>query len=113
VRLVPLGQTTGLRHSRGWNPSSFARPDTQQATLDESGRCAFRSDLAAMRHETQYTRLFRSWTSFSQRPAAVGVGGPVGTGKTALMDALLQTFRARYDIAAITNDISPRKTPSS
>ncbi len=38
-------------------------------------------------------------------PLRVGVGGPVGTGKTALMDALCQTFRNRYDIAAITNDI--------
>jgi urease accessory protein len=35
----------------------------------------------------------------------VGVGGPVGTGKTALMDALCKTFRDTYDIAAITNDI--------
>jgi urease accessory protein len=35
----------------------------------------------------------------------VGVGGPVGTGKTALMDALCKTFRDVYDIAAITNDI--------
>ncbi len=38
-------------------------------------------------------------------PLRVGVGGPVGTGKTALMDKLCQYFRARYDIAAITNDI--------
>ena len=38
-------------------------------------------------------------------PLRVGVGGPVGTGKTALMDALCRAFRARYDIAAITNDI--------
>jgi urease accessory protein len=38
-------------------------------------------------------------------PLRVGVGGPVGTGKTALMDALCKYFRARYDIAAITNDI--------
>lgn len=38
-------------------------------------------------------------------PLRVGVGGPVGTGKTALMDALCQQFRRRYDIAAITNDI--------
>lgn len=35
----------------------------------------------------------------------MGVGGPVGTGKTALMDALCRTFAPRYDIAAITNDI--------
>jgi urease accessory protein len=38
-------------------------------------------------------------------PLRVGVGGPVGTGKTALMDALCKQFRTRYDIAAITNDI--------
>ena len=38
-------------------------------------------------------------------PLRVGIGGPVGTGKTALMDALCQRFRAQYEIAAITNDI--------
>lgn len=38
-------------------------------------------------------------------PLRVGVGGPVGAGKTALMDALCKRLRARYDIAAITNDI--------
>jgi urease accessory protein len=39
----------------------------------------------------------------------VGIGGPVGTGKTALMDALCRSFRDRYDIAAITNDIFTRE----
>ena len=43
--------------------------------------------------------------SKSHGPLRVGVGGPVGTGKTALMDALCKTLRGRYDIAAITNDI--------
>lgn len=38
-------------------------------------------------------------------PLRVGIGGPVGSGKTALMDALCKSFRERYDIAAITNDI--------
>lgn len=38
-------------------------------------------------------------------PLRVGIGGPVGSGKTALMDALCKQFRAQYDIAAITNDI--------
>jgi urease accessory protein len=38
-------------------------------------------------------------------PLRVGVGGPVGSGKTALMDALCKRLRGRYDIAAITNDI--------
>ena len=38
-------------------------------------------------------------------PLRVGIGGPVGTGKTALMDALCRHLRGRYEIAAITNDI--------
>ncbi|WP_418609752.1 urease accessory protein UreG [Gluconobacter cerinus] len=42
-------------------------------------------------------------------PLRVGIGGPVGTGKTALMDALCRTFRDEYNIAAITNDIYTRE----
>jgi urease accessory protein len=38
-------------------------------------------------------------------PLRVGVGGPVGSGKTTLMDALCKELRDRYEIAAITNDI--------
>ncbi len=38
-------------------------------------------------------------------PLRVGIGGPVGTGKTALMDALCKRLAPLYDIAAITNDI--------
>jgi urease accessory protein len=38
-------------------------------------------------------------------PLRVGIGGPVGSGKTSLMDALCKTLRERYEIAAITNDI--------
>ena len=42
-------------------------------------------------------------------PLRVGIGGPVGSGKTALMDALCKVLSARYDIAAITNDIYTRE----
>src|SRR5256885_14640147 len=35
----------------------------------------------------------------------VGIGGPVGSGKTALMLSLCRALRDRYDIAAVTNDI--------
>jgi urease accessory protein len=38
-------------------------------------------------------------------PLRVGIGGPVGSGKTTLTAALCQRFRERYDICAITNDI--------
>ncbi len=39
----------------------------------------------------------------------VGIGGPVGSGKTALMDRLCKRLRDTYDIAAITNDIYTRE----
>jgi len=39
----------------------------------------------------------------------IGVGGPVGSGKTALMDKLCKAMRERYNIAAITNDIYTRE----
>jgi urease accessory protein len=38
-------------------------------------------------------------------PLRVGIGGPVGSGKTALMDALCKALKHDYEIAAITNDI--------
>jgi len=38
-------------------------------------------------------------------PLRVGVGGPVGSGKTALVDRLCKQMREGYDIAVVTNDI--------
>jgi urease accessory protein len=61
VRLVPLGQSTGLRVLAALEPVILEVAEASRtATLDDLGGCAFRSDLAAMLHETQYTRLFRS-----------------------------------------------------
>ncbi|QHC36710.1 urease accessory protein UreG [Komagataeibacter xylinus] len=48
-------------------------------------------------------------TKAKHGPLRVGIGGPVGTGKTALMDALCRRFRNEYNIAAITNDIYTRE----
>jgi urease accessory protein len=61
VRLIPLGQTDGQRVLAALEPviaESAAR--ALQTPLDEVGSAAFRADLASLRHETQYTRLFRS-----------------------------------------------------
>lgn len=44
-------------------------------------------------------------TRSSHGPLRIGVGGPVGSGKTALVDRLCKHMRARYDIAVVTNDI--------
>ena len=61
VRLVPLGQTAGLRILAGLAPLiATIAADTTHAALDDIGGACFRSDIAAMRHETQYTRLFRT-----------------------------------------------------
>lgn len=48
------------------------------------------------------TRSFHS-------PLRVGVGGPVGSGKTALIDTLCKSMRSRYEIAVVTNDIYTRE----
>jgi len=45
----------------------------------------------------------------SNNPLRVGVGGPVGSGKTALLDALCKRLRDRYQIAVVTNDIYTRE----
>jgi urease accessory protein len=42
-------------------------------------------------------------------PLRVGIGGPVGSGKTALTLALCRRLREKYDIAAVTNDIYTRE----
>ena len=45
----------------------------------------------------------------SHGPCRVGIGGPVGSGKTALMAALCKAMTPRYSIAAVTNDIYTRE----
>ncbi|GGH06562.1 urease accessory protein UreF [Alsobacter metallidurans] len=61
VRLGPIGQTDGQRIIAALvadvrAAASFA----ESSTLDDIGAAAFRSDIASLRHETQYSRLFRS-----------------------------------------------------
>ncbi|KAJ1673863.1 hypothetical protein EV182_004413 [Spiromyces aspiralis] len=48
----------------------------------------------------------RDW---SERAFTIGIGGPVGSGKTALMLALCQRLRDKYNIACVTNDIFTRE----
>jgi urease accessory protein len=61
VRLVPLGQTAGQRVLAALERDIAACAANALSTpLDEVGSCTVRADIAGMRHETQYTRLFRS-----------------------------------------------------
>ena len=61
ARLIPLGQTDSQRLLALLEPVVVATATRAlQASLDQLGSASFRADLASMRHETQYTRLFRS-----------------------------------------------------
>ena len=61
ARLVPLGQTDSQRLLAALEPAVVSTGKRAlDASLDDLGSATFRADLASMRHETQYTRLFRS-----------------------------------------------------
>jgi urease accessory protein len=61
VRIVPLGQTDGQRVLASLEPVIATTASRALVTaLDDIGGAAFRADIASMRHERQYTRLFRS-----------------------------------------------------
>ena len=61
LRLIPLGQTDGQRVLAALEPNvALTAARALTTPLDEVGSCALRADLASMRHETQYTRLFRT-----------------------------------------------------
>ena len=60
-RLVPLGQTDSQRILAALEPVVAATAKRAlEASIDDLGGATFRADLASLRHETQYTRLFRS-----------------------------------------------------
>ncbi len=61
MRLIPLGQSAGLRAQAMLETTivKIAR-QTKTATLEDLGGFCQRADIASMRHETQYTRLFRT-----------------------------------------------------
>ena len=61
ARLIPLGQTDSQRVLALLEPVVVSTAKRAlKASLDHLGGATFRADLASMRHETQYTRLFRS-----------------------------------------------------
>jgi urease accessory protein len=61
MRLVPLGQTEGQRVLTAMATICAEIAETAQSqTIDELGACSFLADIASMKHETQYTRLFRT-----------------------------------------------------
>lgn len=61
IRLIPLGQSDGLSLLAGLQSVLLhTAAQSRSAALDDIGSACFRADLAAMQHETQYSRMFRS-----------------------------------------------------
>lgn len=61
VRLVPLGQSAGLAVQHALEATIAATvAATRNLSVEDIGGCCLRAEIASMRHETQYTRLFRS-----------------------------------------------------
>lgn len=55
------------------------------------------------------TRKLPSYRNFRKRAFTVGIGGPVGTGKTALLKALCERLRNEHELGVVTNDIFTRE----
>jgi len=61
VRLVPLGQTAGLKITAALHPViAGVAEHAVRSSLDDLGTAAVLSDIASMRHEQQYSRVFRT-----------------------------------------------------
>ncbi|CAI5738913.1 unnamed protein product [Peronospora destructor] len=87
--------------SRGRVPT----PDEEQQ-LRVHGHTHEHMEHAGMFHERDTTKSERDW---KQRAFTVGIGGPVGSGKTALMLALCRALKDKFSLAAVTNDIFTRE----
>jgi urease accessory protein len=55
-------------------------------------------------HTHQHSQT-TGWSGVVSKPLTIGVGGPVGSGKTALIDRLCKALRQTYRLAVVTNDI--------
>ncbi|XP_050147548.1 uncharacterized protein LOC126622911 [Malus sylvestris] len=100
----PCGKVNALKNLFDSTPNSFVGPD---------GKVYHSHDgLAPHSHEPIYSPGYFSRRAppllsrnFNERAFTIGIGGPVGTGKTALMLALCKLLRDKYSLAAVTNDI--------
>ena len=99
MRLVPLGQTDGQRIARARSsPSSPERAETAPApTLDDLGAAAPMLDWSLDAPRNPVHEAVPLMSIATHGPLRVGIGGPVGSGKTALIDALCKAMRDRYD----------------
>ncbi|KAI9922407.1 hypothetical protein PsorP6_001534 [Peronosclerospora sorghi] len=80
-------------------------PD-EELQLREHGHTHENMKHAGIFHEREAVKCGRDWT---QRAFTVGIGGPLGSGKTALMLALCHALKDNYSLSAVTNDIFTSK----
>eukprot|EP00257_Ricinus_communis_P016727 XP_015574986.1 urease accessory protein G isoform X2 [Ricinus communis] len=100
-------------HDHEHDHQHHRHPNEKTSWLGADGRVYHSHDgLAPHSHEPIYSPGFFSRRAppiltrdFSERAFTVGIGGPVGTGKTALMLAICKFLRDKYSLAAVTNDI--------
>ncbi|CEG48630.1 urease accessory protein [Plasmopara halstedii] len=91
---------------------NFTRSHGRAPTLDEEnhlrehGHTHEHLEHAGIFHERDTAKSDRDWV---QRAFTVGIGGPVGSGKTALMLALCRALKDKFSLAAVTNDIFTRE----
>ena len=62
-----------------------------------------------MKHNTRAYFVLKDYIMSLKTPLRVGVGGPVGSGKTALLEKLCKSMRDDFNIAVVTNDIYTRE----
>ncbi|KAJ1867035.1 hypothetical protein LPJ78_001352 [Coemansia sp. RSA 989] len=84
-------------HSHGHEHSHAIEHGHTHDVLDHPGR---------FHERPPYNRTGRDW---GERAFTIGIGGPVGSGKTALMLQLCRALREKYNIACVTNDIFTRE----
>jgi len=101
--------------SQAMNPNTARTdyaPDTQREHIHVHGPGEHGHTHEHLDHPGKYSeRDMPEYASrnFEERGFTVGIGGPVGSGKTALTLALCKLFRNQYNIATVTNDIFTRE----
>ena len=104
VRLGPIGQTDGQKILAALLPR--IRRFGARGRLREPRRSRRRGvSFRHCRHASRKPVFEAVPVMTTHQPLRVGIGGPVGSGKTALMEKLCKRLRDELDIAAITNDI--------
>src|SRR5215207_5503083 len=108
LRMHLLSTTWAELHSAPISPRCGTKPSTRGCSAHDRGP----SPTLGARHRFEKLPRVASATDLGvlamtspHGPLRVGIGGPVGSGKTALMEALCKRFRGVYDLCAITNDI--------